>query len=732
MLLDALKRLTSGPKPAVLVLLLLLASLYLMSDATQNSAVFGELYSLLLAVNIAALVLMVALILRNLISVIHQYRQRATGSRLTVRLLVVFILLAVAPVSVVYYFSLQFLQRGIDSWFDVHVEQALEDALELGKTSLDGRLRELLRQTRQLGAELTAVSEGGAALVLNDLRRSGDASELTLMTLKGRVIASSSTDLTEILPNLPGDAVLLQLRQGLDYARLEPLGDRGLQVRIAVIVGRSGPDDARVLHALYPVADRLNRLADSVQSAYADYKELAYLRQPLKYSFILTLSLVLLLSLLAAVWTAFFSARRLVAPIRDLAEGTRAVAEGDYDKRLPLPSRDELGFLVRSFNEMTRKLAQARDSARRSQQEAEEQHAYLEAVLGRLSSGVLTLDDKGILRTVNAAASQILGAELEGFVDAPLQRLGEAHPGLEPLIAAIGPEFADGSPEWRAEVTLFGSKGRQLLMCRGAPLPGIGDIRGGHVIVFDDVTTLIQAQRDAAWGEVARRLAHEIKNPLTPIQLSAERLRHKYLNKMDAEDAEVLDRSTHTIVQQVEAMKEMVKAFSDYANSPKMHAEPVDLNRLVNEVLELYRGDHRLTLGVVLDAGLPWVEADAARLRQVMHNLIRNSVEAVAGERTVAVHFATRCATDARCSFVELTVEDDGPGIPANLFANLFEPYVTGKTKGTGLGLAIVKKIVEEHGGVIWAENPPEGGARLTIRLPTKSQVTSESDKKGA
>ncbi len=723
MLLDALKRLTSGPRPVALLFVLLLASFYLMSGATQNTALFGRLYSLLLAVNILALLLLLALIGRNLVHLLQQYREHAPGSRLTLRLVVMFVLLALAPVSVVYYFSLQFLHRGIDSWFDLRVEKSLEDALELGRASLDGRLRELLRQTRQAAGELGPVPDGTAALKLNELRQNSEAAEMTLLTLRGRPIASASMDPSAIIPAMPSEAVLQQLRQGLDYARLEPLGDAGMHVRVAVTLPSLEPGaESRVLHALFPVAERLSQLADSVQEAYSQYKELAFLRQPLKYSFTLTLSLILLLSLLTAVWAAFFSARRLVAPIRDLAEGTRAVAEGDYDKRLPLPGRDELGFLVRSFNEMTYKIAQSQLAARHSQRQAEEQRTYLEAVLGRLSSGVLTLDGDGVLHTVNAAAGHILGAELDDVVGRPLQELPGRHPVLDQFVAALLPHLTPAEPDWRAELVLFGPKGRQVLMCRGALLPGNEQIGGGHVIVFDDITALIQAQRDAAWGEVARRLAHEIKNPLTPIQLSAERLRHKYLTTMPAADAEVLDRSTHTIVQQVEALKEMVKAFSDYARPPQMRLEMVGMNRIISEVVDLYRTDHRpVSFDLQLDARTPAIEADAGRLRQVLHNLIKNALEAC-GHDGAHLRITTRCAEETGCRYVELGVCDDGPGIPEELLTNLFEPYVTSKPKGTGLGLAIVKKITEEHGGMIWVENLPEGGACIIIRLPVKAR----------
>ncbi len=728
MVLDTLKRLTSGPKPILLLFVLLLSSLYMMSAATQNSVVFGHLYSLLLAINILALVLLLALISRHLSSLITRYREKAAGSRLTVRLVIMFVILAVTPISVLYYFSLQFLHRGIDSWFDLRVEQALVDALELSRTSLDSRLRELLRQSRLQVESLAKESDATARLKIHDMRENSEAVELTLLGLNGRVITSSSIDPSTVIPTLPNNSILLQLRRGLDYAALEPIRGRGLHMRIVMLVPNPDPlGDPRLLHALYAVPERLDTLANSVQEAFTRYKELAYLRQPLKYSFTLTLSLVLLLSLLTAVWAAFFSARRLVAPISDLAEGTRAVAAGDYTMRLSMPGRDELGFLVRSFNEMTRKLGRARDEADQSQRRAEEQSAYLEAVLSCLSSGVLTFDDQATLHTINSAAEQILGLEIGPNPELSLADLQARYPLLEPLVETITSQLNHEHGTWQAEVVLFGPNGRQVLICRGSTLHGGGSAQGEHVIVFDDVTTLIQAQRDAAWGEVARRLAHEIKNPLTPIQLSAERLRHKYLNTMPNEDAEVLDRYTHTIVQQVESMKEMVKAFSDYAHPPKLKLESIDLERLLNEVLDLYRGDERITIHLHIHPPLPHIAADLGRLRQLLHNLIKNTLEAGKASAPLILDIIITPTEKDSCRFVEIRFEDNGPGFPEPLLGQLFEPYITSKPKGTGLGLAVVKKIVEEHSGILWAENREAGGACIALRLPVQGKAVTQA-----
>ncbi len=516
---------------------------------------------------------------------------KVAGARMTSRLVIMFVVLSVVPVSVVYYFSLQFLQRGIDSWFDVRIEQGLDDALELSRAALDVRLRDVLQLTVRMADEIAEAPAATLSLTLYDLRVRSGAAELTLLGNDGRIVASSSAELSKIIPDQPPGEVLLLLRNRQHYIGLDPVGEGGLFARALVPVLSARADgEVYTLQALYEVSDRFSRLADSVQEAFTHYRELAYLRTPLKFSYSLTLSIVLLLSLLAAIWAAFHSARRLVAPVRDLAEATLAVAEGDYSKRLSVASEDELGFLVRSFNDMTRRLAKSRDEASRSQRQIEGQRAYLEAVLANLSSGVISLGRDSVVRAVNRAATQCLGVELKDYLGRDLAIIAQEHTGLEAFVEAINQHRNSGSQAWQEEIALVGDHGRQMLMCRGAALGTLGRRGGGMVVVFDDVTAIIQAQRDAAWGEVARRLAHEIKNPLTPIQLSAERLRRRYLETMAPEDAEILDRATRTIVNQVEAMKKMVNAFSDYARAPQLSLEPLDLHQIVQEVLDLYRG----------------------------------------------------------------------------------------------------------------------------------------------
>ena len=713
-------RLRWGVLPALVLFALLFAALYLLGVATERSelgdaARVGNLYEWMVLINTIGLLALTVLIGGHLLRLLGQYRRGEPGSRLHLRLVVMVVVLTVLPLAIVYGFSLQFLQRGIDSWFKVQIEQALDDALELSRASLDLRKREWLRETRELAAALSEVSDEEAPVALNDLRAASGAAELTLLG-KGRIIAISSQNTsTEVVPRRSGDEVTMALRQGRPYIGLEPRPGAGLVGRVVVALPPGGAEaEARLLEALYPLPQRLNDLAESVQAHANQYRALAFQREPLKRNFSLTLTLVLLLSLLAAVYAAFFTARRLLAPIRELAEGTRAVAAGDYSTRVRVVGADELGFLVRSFNEMTRRVGRASAEARRSREQAEAQRAYLQAVLANLSSGVITLDPDHRLRTVNNAAAEILGIPLQEHIGDSLVQLGARHPHLRRFVETVSPLLDRPERSWSEEIILFSHGGRQVLMCRGTTLAREEGLPGDHILVFDDVTTLVQAQRDAAWGEVARRLAHEIKNPLTPIQLSAERLRRKYLKSMRAEEAEVLERSTHTIVQQVEAMKEMVNAFSEYARAPQMQVEAVVLNDLIRDVLVLYPG---LDAHLELDPRGPRIQADPNRLRQLLHNLLKNALEAMEGQDTRRVDLKTRCMDERGCSFVELELRDYGPGFASEALAEFFEPYVTTKSRGTGLGLAIVKKIAEEHGGMVWAENAGPG-ARIRIRLP--------------
>ena len=715
-----------------LLSLALLGTLVLMSAAMQNSAKFGALYSVLLLSNTAGLLAFVGLIGINVRRLASQLRRREPGARLTLRMLLIFVALAVLPVTVLYSFSLDFLKRGIDSWFDVQIGQALDGALELGREALDLRMRDLLSQTEAMAEEIGQGASERTTLnldalrdpdsivvastwtpgpaVLDTLRTHSGADELTLLSSDGEPLATSSR-ITDLIPHLPAEAVLLQIRQGRSYIGLDPLRDGTLFVRVAVNVA-PGSGQRRVLHALYPISPRLNKLAATVEDAYAKYHELDYLRDKLKLSFAMTLTMVLLFSIVTAVWAAFYSARRLAAPIRDLATGTAAVAAGDYTTSLPVQSNDEMGFLVSSFNDMTRRIGRARV-------EVETQREYLDTVLRQLSSGVIALDESARITTLNDSAALMLELGAEAVPGTSFIAACQADDHLLPLAEAVAPLIAEQRRQWQEQVTIFASDGRRVLMCRGTALAPAGDAARGYVIVFENITAIIQGQRDAAWSEVARRLAHEIKNPLTPIQLAAERLRQKYLKKLGAEEGAALERLTSTIVQQVDTMKAIVNTFSDYAKTPTISRGAVDINALLSGVVELFRSAYpNATVETYLASDLPMISGDVSRLRQVMNNLIKNAFEASPEPANAHIIVATSTTQSAQADHVEIRIEDHGDGVSEQLLQNIFEPYVSSKARGTGLGLAIVKKIVEEHNGVVTLRNNQGPGAVAIIRLP--------------
>ena len=704
----------------VLLFLLLFASLLVMGDAAQNSARFEQLFHWLLAFHGLVLVALGILIIQQFVRLIVQFRDGVPGSRLTLRLVAGFMLVAVLPVTVVYYFSFKFLNEGVDSWFDVRVEGALEDALELSRSSLDLRVRQLARETQEIMTQIQDLSETLVPLALNDVRAQMGAQELTLVGANNRIIASSTDSPVRRLPSPPGADVLLRMSPGQPFTRLEPQADGSLVIRVVAAAGDRRPGaDSRILQGVYPVDPRMSALAVRVQDAFVDYREFAYLRGPIKQGFIFTMSLALAVSLMAALWAGLMVARRLVRPVTDLAEGTRLVASGDYSTRLAVSRDDELGFLVRSFNAMTRTLSEARQEAERNRRLLDAERAYLESVLQHLRSGVLALDGSLRLRTANGAACQILECDLR----AGHNRFLSEYDGECPLVAQFFDSISDvlnrRDEEWSREVVVFTRTGRKVLMTRAVWLPNPGNNRGLHAIVFDDMTEFLRAQRDAAWGEVARRLAHEIKNPLTPIQLSAERLSRRLGKTLEGADREMLDRATQTIVQQVEAMKTLVNAFRDYAQAPRLALAPLDLNTLLRDVCELYGGEEQ-PARVVLDLApeLPRIRADAGRLRQLLHNLIKNAIEAVAHRTDGEVRVSTEGLDDDHGRRVELRVADNGPGIRPEFLPRIFEPYTTDKPRGTGLGLAVAQKIVEEHGGIIECHNQPEGGAVFVIRIP--------------
>jgi nitrogen fixation/metabolism regulation signal transduction histidine kinase len=743
--------------------------LFLLASASENSAFFDRHYPELLVLNALIAVALLALVALLLTRLYRGRKRREFGSRLMTRLVMLFALVGILPGTVIYMVSVQFVSRSIESWFDVRVESALESGLTLGRSALDASLADLTAKARSIALELSEMSESAQVTQLSRLRDQSQMQEATIVTSNGHIVAAVGGRIGTLVPDLPTAAMLRQARLTRGFAAIEggfDFSDSGakdtlaagtqeqrgtngqsnaaadLRLRVVVEIPVSNADlslqtEVRYLQLLQPVPAHLAANAEALRAAYSEYQERSLARTGLRKIYLVTLTLTLLLAIFGAIAAAFLIAGDLAQPLLVLAEGTKAVAEGNLSPRPIVATSDELGTLTQSFNTMTRQLSEARASAERNRAALSNAKAYLESVLANMSAGVMVLDSQFRLVTCNESVERILLNDFDAHIGKPLSAID----GLEPMANAITKAFSEQRAQsagdvpaelhWQKQIEVPRRGGEPdgdndiTLLARGSYLPVAGGT--GYIVVFDDITDVISAQRSIAWGEVARRLAHEIKNPLTPIQLSAERLQMKLEPKLEGQDAAVLSKSTTTIVNQVAAMKRMVDDFRDYAKTPPAVLTELDLNALVEEILHLYvGGDDRAFIHASLGSNLPRVMGDATQLRQVFHNLLQNAQDAVAdrslpGDKpciditTEAVHYDDQ---DGPRTAVRLTVADNGPGFSPKILSRAFEPYVTSKSRGTGLGLAMVKKIVDEHGGRIDIKNRSNGaGAKVAILL---------------
>lgn len=693
---------------------------YELSEATANTSLFSEHYPRLLAIGAlvsAALMVLISWQLWKMFRTIHQGR---FGSRLTVKLVMMFVLMAVLPGTLVYGVSFKFLSNSIESWFDVNVDHALNAGLHLGRTTFDTLLDDLEQKGQIMAQQMSNASALEEATLLNHLREQVNVPEAALFSKSGRVLAFSTTSSSVLAPpSLPlGSSFLHQLRAQHPYRVVDNIPGRGLCLRVIVPVNRlSWSEDLRALQLVQPVPTDLTNDAESVEAAWRGYQELLLARTGLKRIYGLNLTLVLLLTLLSAMSVAIVISERLGAPLFKLAEGTRFVSEGDFTRVMPVTSKDEFGVLTESFNTMTRRLREADEAQALNQEKLAAAKQYQESILSHLSAGVIVLGENRSMKNANHSADFILSVPLKVLVGLALTHWPERLPQLKTLADFLLEQFElHRDQSWESDFEYAMEGGVRRLHIRSNPL--FDQQQQDWVLVIDDISDLVQAQREAAWAEVARRLAHEIRNPLTPIQLAAERMKLKLQDRLSAQDAELLQRSTDTIVNQVDALKSMVNDFGEYARSSRVAMKPLDLNALVQEVMVLYedQGEH---LSVKLESDLPLVSGDATRLRQVIHNLMQNALDAQQEQG----HGHVTLATEHQAGGVMLSVTDQGPGFSDEVMSRAFEPYVTTKARGTGLGLAIVKKIVEEHQGRIQIANVAGGGARITLWLPVREEA---------
>ncbi len=688
--------------------------LFLLASASENSALFAQHYNALLVINGTIVAALMALVGYQLLRLLRNWRRGVFGTRLMLRLVFFFSLIAVLPGALVYGVSVQFLGRSIESWFDVRIDRALEGALTLGQGALQDQLNETTNRARQMALALGENETGNLSARLNRLREQAGLYETAVYSQRGNLLVFSSESRLAMAPQAPPPEAARRARLQQSYGEIESLPELGLVLRVSTPVVTFDPaDPVRILQVLQPVPRQFQENAEIVQSGFRDYQELSFARQGLKRLYGFTLTLTLLLALMSALALAVYFSERFSAPLALLAEGTRAVAQGDFSRRPQVQSRDELGVLTQSFNEMTAQLDEARLREAQNRRDIETANAYLQSLLRNLTAGVLALDRSFSLRAVNPSAAVILQQPLTELLGQALGHWPDTLPELRDFCRLVTEGFAqspDGQWQRQAEITV--NEITRVLLLRGTRLPG--EVDGGFIIVFDDVSDLAQAQRDAAWAEVARRLAHEIKNPLTPIQLSAERLQKKLSEHLSGVPAEALARGTQTIVTQVAAMKQMVDDFGVYARQSRPGAQqPVDLNQLLPEVLGLYENQSP-SIALAPSGGPAIIQGEPTRLRQVIHNLLQNALDAQADRPGACI----RIATETGDGMVRLIFDDQGGGFPEDILQRAFEPYITSKPKGTGLGLAIVKKIVEEHRGRIQIENRRPQGARIVMQFP--------------
>ncbi len=710
--------------PITVIGILLAISLGMLYQATQNLRDSNS-FHYLLYLNAFILAILVLAILLNLIRIIYQWHTRQAGSRFTLRLLGGFLVLTLLPVLVVSFFSMNLIGKNIDRQLSTPVEGALDDSLELAHYSLMVRSRVHLMDLTELAKQLPGSTKLEISALMDGWRMRRGAHEVILLSEGQHYIATSVDEVDSLIPFFTVRDLLRNMTGRNEYVHIESVhdadGEEQLFARVALRVIYGLGEQPAILTALFALSEREELLARNVSDVRNEYKSISYNREALKDALRMALLVIAILTVLFSLWAAFIFSSRLTRPVRDLVEGTLAVASGDLKKKLPVSDRDDFSLLARSFNTMTKRLFSVQEEREQARRQLQKEHDYLDVVLEHLSSGVVTLDGNMIIRRINTAASQILGQSMQNQVGLSFEEACRNLERLQPFVDALSPWLAAPEQDWQAEVVLASDQGRQVLVCRGAGLPKDSVHQQGHVLVFEDVTDVVQAEHDAAWSEVARRLAHEIKNPLTPIQLSAERLNRKLDGKLEPDLADFLERMTRTIIQQVDTLKAMVNAFSEYAKAPMLAKRPVDLNQLVAEVVELYQ-DNPGQVRLVLQQGrLPLIMLDPHRMRQLVVNLVKNALEAIGEQPPGGGEIRINTFLDRGMESGEqavLTLQDNGPGIPEHLLPHLFEPYVTSKHKGTGLGLAIVKKIVEEHDGSLGARNLETGGAMISIILP--------------
>ena len=692
--------------------------LILLAKAISNSdLISSDSFRALLGLNILFIFSLIVLIGFQIFRLLQNVKKEITGSRLTLRLVMSFALMGVVPVLIVYLVSVNFLTKSIESWFDVKVESALEGGLTLGQKTIDILMKDIELKGKSIAYSIGNVDPQQRYSLLTDLREKFRIQDAVIFD-QNSIIIEVSSEKSDLIPPIPNIKDLEKGSKGF-FGRIEEKdGEQIFLKTFTPILTKNVNSKTLILQLTQPIPPSIANLALSVESVYSEYQQLTYSRNSLKIIYILTLTLVLLLALLSSVSASFVISRRFSSPLAMLADATRQISKGNYKKIISKQGKDEIGVLISSFNSMTSQLEDATNSSEKDRERLEIARTFLETILAHLTTGVIVLDQAKIIRLNNIAASKILKIKSSDMSNMPMSEIVDKYLLFKPMYEFVESYIDSDKKNKKEESQEFKlnkeNEQESTIMLQITPIKNNKD--KSYVLVIDDISEVTQAQRHRAWGEIARRLAHEIKNPLTPIQLSAERIQLKFKNKLDKEDSEILERSTNTIVNQVNALKIMVNEFAEYARPPKIQKDAVQIDKLIDEVVALYEIEKIIT--IKKDRKIPTIYADQNKLRQVIINLLENSQDALKEIKNKKIMISIK----NKSGEIELTVEDNGVGIPDIIIGRIFEPYVTSKKTGTGLGLAIVHKIIEEHEGKITIDRIKNSGTRVTINFKVREK----------
>ena len=695
-----------------------IALLILLAKAISNSdLISSDSFRILLGLNIFFICSLIVLIGFQIFRLLQSVKKEITGSRLTLRLVMSFALMGIVPVLIVYLVSVNFLTKSIESWFDVKVESALEGGLTLGQKTIDILMKDIELKSKSIAYSISNVNPEQRNIVLTDLREKFRIEDAVIFD-QNSIIVDVSSEKSNLIPPIPNIEDLEKGGRNF-FGRIEEKdGEQIFLKTFTPILPKNVNSKTLILQLTQPIPPSIANLALSVESVYGEYQQLTYSRNSLKIIYILTLTLVLLLALLSSVSASFVISRRFSSPLAMLADATRQISKGNYKKIISKQGKDEIGVLISSFNSMTAQLEDATNSSEKDRERLEVARTFLETILAHLTTGVIVIDGEKIIRLNNIAASKIFKVKTSDMSNIPMSEIVDKYLLFKPMYEFVE-SYIDSSKKDKKEESQEFKLNREnqqerTIMLQITPIKDNKD--KSYVLVIDDISEVTQAQRHRAWGEIARRLAHEIKNPLTPIQLSAERIQHKFKNKLNKEDSEILEKSTSTIVNQVNALKIMVNEFAEYARPPKIQKDTVQIDKLIDEVVTLYEIEK--IIKIKKDKKIPIIYADQNKLRQVIINLLENSQDALKEIKNKKIIISIK----NKGNEIELTVEDNGIGIPDIIIGRIFEPYVTSKKTGTGLGLAIVHKIIEEHDGKITIDRIKNSGTRVTINLKLREK----------